>query len=407
MPSVDNECLSHLYYIGIATQISRTTAKMETMLSNNILAAASVEPADLIDDLRAVEHWSERIDVERLDAAFRAWAHNSRRAFRADLAIWLRWCRTNRLDPARAGASEVARFIRSLVAGEDRQGRPRAAATIKRYIVHVGRAYRLLRLVDPTDDELVAYELKAARKKVGSKQRQALGLRFKGDVVDLDGPEAALSLKTLLKACRRGSYGRLDALALRNIAMLRVAYDTGLRRSELVRVEVAHIEGPDSDGAGRLFIPFSKTDQEGEGDYAFLSPATMSALKDWLSEGRLKTGPVFCQIKTHFDGSIAMICKNALHPNSVGEIYKRLVRTAHERGLLGQMGEVELERVVKSISSHSIRVGVAQDNFAAEESLGAIMQAYRWKDPRTVLRYGEKLAVRGGASARMAKRFAQ
>ena len=72
MPSVDNECLSHLYYIGIANQISRTTAKMETMLSNNILAAASVEPADLIDDLRAVEHWSERIDVERLDAAFLA-----------------------------------------------------------------------------------------------------------------------------------------------------------------------------------------------------------------------------------------------------------------------------------------------------------------------------------------------
>jgi hypothetical protein len=30
---------------------------------------------------------------------------------------------------------------------------------------------------------------------------------------------------------------------------------------------------------------------------------------------------------------------------------------------------------------------VAQDNFAAGEDLPAIMQAYRWRDARTVLRY--------------------
>src|SRR3546814_8351867 len=70
------------------------------------------------------------------------------------------------------------------------------------------------------------------------------------------------------------------------------------------------------------------------------------------------------------------------------------------------MSEAELERWVKAVSSHSIRVGVAQDNFAADESLPAIMQAYRWRDPRTVLRYGKKLAAKSGAGARMAARFA-
>lgn len=344
------------------------------------------------------------IDAERLDAAFRSWSHNSRRAFRSDLAIWTRWCRQNAIQTKLAGPSEVARWIQTLAAREG-DARPRAAATIKRYLVHVGRAYRLLKLADPTDDELVRYELKAARKKVGAEQSQAQGLRFKGDVVDLDGPPAPLSLVTLLKACRRGSYGKLDALALRNTALLRVAYDTGLRRAELVRVEVAHIDGPDSDGAGRLFIPTTKTDQEGEGAYAYLSPATMRATADWMKVGKLKTGPLFCRITTHFDGSVDKIFKEPLHPNSVGQIYKRLVRTAHARGLLGEIGENELERLVASVSSHSIRVGVAQDNIAAGEDLGAIMQAYRWKDPRTVMRYGEKLAVRSGASARMAKLF--
>lgn len=71
------------------------------------------------------------------------------------------------------------------------------------------------------------------------------------------------------------------------------------------------------------------------------------------------------------------------------------------------MGESELERWLKGISSHSIRVGVAQDNFVAGEGLPAIMQAYRWRDARTVLRYGAKLTAKSGASARLAQRFGE
>ena len=86
-------------------------------------------------------------------------------------------------------------------------------------------------------------------------------------------------------------------------------------------------------------------------------------------------------------------------------IYKRRVRAAHAKGLLGNPSEAELERWVAQVSSHSIRVGVAQDNLAAGESLPAIMQAYRWRDPNMVLRYGAKLAAKSGSSARMARRF--
>ena len=108
---------------------------------------------------------------------------------------------------------------------------------------------------------------------------------------------------------------------------------------------------------------------------------------------------------THFDGSIDRIGHDPLHPNSVALIFKRLVRTAWERRLLGEMSEAQLERMVATVSSHSIRVGVAQDNFAAGESLPAIMQAYRWRDARTVMRYGARLAAKSGASARLAQRF--
>src|SRR3546814_8380392 len=105
--------------------------------------------------------------------------------------------------------------------------------------------------------------MKAARKSLGVRQRQARALRFKGDIADLDSPPSGVCLVHLLKACRR------DELGLRDAALLRVAYDAGCRRSELVAILVQHIE-KDAQGAGTLFLPSSKTDQAGEGAWAYL-----------------------------------------------------------------------------------------------------------------------------------------
>ena len=167
---------------------------------------------------------------------------------------------------------------------------------------------------------------------------------------------------------------------------------------------MAHVEGPDAEGAGILNIPSSKTDQAGEGAEAYLAPATLAAIARWREAGGIDKGPLLRRVVTHFDGSIDRIGSARLHANSIGLIYKRLVRRAWEKRLLGEMSEGELERWLKAVSSHSIRVGVAQDNFAAGEGLPAIMQAYRWRDARTVMRYGARLATKSGASARLAKR---
>ena len=67
------------------------------------------------------------------------------------------------------------------------------------------------------------------------------------------------------------------------------------------------------------------------------------------------------------------------------------IRARHVRKLLGGISETEMERSVAAVSSHSIRVGVAQDNIAVGANLPAIMQAYRWRDPKTVMRYGANL----------------
>ncbi|HEX7855212.1 MAG TPA: tyrosine-type recombinase/integrase [Sphingobium sp.] len=360
---------------------------------------ALAEAKPIVDDVRFLAGAGRTIDHELVGAAVRGWSANTRRALRSDLTLWGRWCQEQGCEPAAAGPSQVAAWIRALSGVDSNHWEHRAMATIERYVVNIGWAYRMAGLDDPTAAPLVKLEKKAARKKRGAAQRQARGVRFKGDIADVDSPASGVCLANLLKACRR------DELGLRDAALLRVAYDAGLRRSELVAVQVNHVEGPDANGAGALFIPSSKTDQAGEGAWAYLAPATLAAIARWRDKAEIRNGPLFRRVETHFDGSVAAVGTARLHPNSIGLIYKRLVRAAHAKKLLGEMGEQDLKQWVAGVSSHSIRVGVAQDAIAAGEGLPGIMQAYRWRDPKTVMRYGARLAVQSGASARLAERF--
>ncbi len=359
---------------------------------------------DVVDEVASLAPDRQLVDPEVIEAAVRGWSANTIRAFLSDIRLWDQWCRRSGVRSGDAIAQTVASYIRAL-AGTDRESRAalatetKAAATIARYLVNIGWAYRMAGREDPCASPLVRFEHRAARRHLGTRQRQARAIRFKGDVEDLDGPASGLSLAALLKACRK------DLLGLRDAALLLTAYDTGCRRSELVAIDVDDVEGPDGEGAGTLFIAKSKTDPEKGGAYAYLSPATMAAIDRWRRASGIDRGALLRRVDTWPDRSIRGVGEGALSPYSVTMIYKRLVRQAFEKKLLGAIGEIEIERWVASVSSHSIRVGVAQDNLAVGESLGAIMQAYRWRDAKTVMRYGAQLAAKSGASARMAKRF--
>ena len=358
---------------------------------------------DVVGEVRALAIDKAAVDPQVIAAAARAWSPNTIRAFLSDMKLWDAWCRRTRVRAGEATAETVAAYVRAL-SGQDhdeatRATPQRAAATIARYLVNIGWAYRMAGLDDPTAAPLVQLEHKAARKLLGTRQTQARGIRYKGDVSDLDAPASGESLAVLLKATRR------DLLGARDRALLQVNYDTGCRRSELAAMRIEHIDGPDVDGAGVVEIGRSKTDQEGQGALAYLSPATMRAIAEWCDKAGIARGALFRRVETWFDGSIRGVGEEALNPGTITLIYKRLIRQAFDKKLLGAMSEAELERWVAAVSSHSIRVGVAQDNFAAGESLPAIMQAYRWRDPKTVMRYGAKLAAKSGASARLAKRF--
>jgi hypothetical protein len=80
---------------------------------------------------------------------------NTLRALRADLALWTRWCRSDRRLPLPARSADVAAFV-------DAHAVDRAPATVRRYVASVAALHRAAGIADPTKAEEVRLALTAA-----------------------------------------------------------------------------------------------------------------------------------------------------------------------------------------------------------------------------------------------------
>ena len=95
----------------------------------------------------------------------------------------------------------------------------------------------------------------------------------------------------------------------------------------------------------------------------------------------------------------------ALHPGSIGPMWRAIIQRAFDCGALGDLTADDLSRLLKGISAHSTRVGLNQDLFVAGEDLAGIMDALRWKSPRMPLAYNRNLAAEAGAVGRLARKL--
>lgn len=353
--------------------------------------------------------------------ALEAMADNSKAAMAADLTCYAAWCGQNGHPALPADPETLVRYIRAL---ERRGNRP---STLARRIASLGAVHRLVGLGDdamPTNAPMVRAALKAVRRRKGARQRQAAPLRL-GKVLD-PHVSKGFTLAALLDAC--GS----DVQGLRDAALLSLGYDAGLRVSELVLVEERHIDLQE-DGSATLFIPFSKTDQEQEGAWAWLSADTMRRVGAWLEASGIRDGVLFRRVgvdRRRSRSAVAPMSYEAIPGNTqhrqerleerraeqahttytigsaplsrqgVNGIYRRVAMAAFDQGLVKIPAGKVLD-AVQALSSHSLRVGLTQDLFAAGEDGVGIAQALRWSSPTTALRYGRKLAVRSNVAARV------
>ena len=182
------------------------------------------------------------------------------RAIRADVEIFTTWCKGQGFTALPARVTTVVAFI-------DAMAKVKAPATVRRYVSSIATVHKAVQLHNPLENTRVKLALQRMHRKKGRRQEQVKGLTW--------------SLRQrLLNACA----GRL--IDTRNRALVAVAYDTLLRRSELVSLQVTDLL-EEMDGSGTLLIRRGKTDPGGDGALLYLAPDSIKLVREWLARSGL------------------------------------------------------------------------------------------------------------------------
>ncbi len=273
------------------------------------------------------------------------------RTYATAARAWAAWCAAQG-EPVAYPADPrlVARWVDALAA----EGR--APSTVRTYLAALARAHRDLDLPAPGDAAVVRLALRRTARMAaaeGHRQRQAAPLRR-------DSLDRALD------------HAGGDLAALRDRALLALAYDTLARASELVALNVRDVE------PGACIIARSKTDQEGTGSVRFVAPDTWAHVRAWIRAAKLKpTNPLWRPLGPAAKGK-------RLSVRDVSRIIKR--------------------RAGEGYSAHSTRVGAAVDQRAAGIATGAVAQAGGWAGDRMVARYTRAVDAAESGSAVLARR---
>ena len=284
---------------------------------------------------------------------------NTERALRADLALFTNWCRAHGLAALPAEPGTVAAFV-------DDMASTRAPATVRRYVASIAVADRSAGHLGATRAAPVRLAIERMYRRSGRRQIQARALTW-----------------PLRRRLIEATGDRL--IDLRNRALVAVAYEAMLRRSELVAVRTSDIE-PDRRGGATLLVRRGKSDPEGRGAVAYLVRDTMALVREWLARSRVVDGLLFRSVAK--GGRLG----TGLDASQVPRILKAM---AHRAALPPE--------IAGGLSGHSARVGATQDMVAAGIELPGILQAGRWKTTAMVNRYGERLLAHRNGAAQLAR----
>jgi site-specific recombinase XerD len=293
-------------------------------------------------------------------AARGAYAANTERALRADVAIFTAWCSEAGHAALPASAETIAGFIDAMAA-------PKAPATVRRYVSSVATFHRAAGVANPCATLVVKLALKRMHRERGRAQAQA-------------APVNDVLVARMLAASGDTLRHR------RNRALLAVAYSTLCRRSELVALRHEDLQ-IDADGFGTITLRRSKTDQEGVGEVAPIAADALRHLSAWIEGAGLTDGPLFRAVLK--GGRVG----DALDSGDVARIFKAMAQAAR----------LTVEEIAR-ISGHSTRVGAAQDMVRYGVDLVGAMQAGRWKTSAMVARYSARLLAKRGGMAQIADR---
>jgi hypothetical protein len=317
--------------------------------------------------------------------------------FDSDMRQWLTWRGHDNIFTV-ADPFEVRDFVLYCVTtGFDRG--PLKLASISHLLSSLASLHvRILEVQDPTKNIIVKGELKRLRREVGTIQDQAVALRAKDDVPlpswssahhhDIAVPSIAKLRATCDTTMPRG---------LRDRVLLGLGEDLGRRNQDLHLFNGVDITRR-LDGRGDALICRSKTDQRGEGKVKTISARAMDDVEAWKGWKAENAPDALDALLVGIDqtGKVG----NRLSPSGINYVLHRIVVDAIMADRPDVTSTVAWE-VAKEVSSHSFRVGLAQDGVAANEDVRDICDRGDWEQEVRVLAYSLNLDPASGAVARL------
>lgn len=279
----------------------------------------------------------DRLVDQARDYARQAMADTTNRAYAADWAHFSRWCRLRGADPLPPDPQLIGLYIAHCASPGDGTA-ALTVATIERRLSGLAWHYRQRNLtLDRTNRHIITV-LAGIRRKHARPPVQKEALLAE----DICAMIATLPF---------------DLRGLRDRAILLLGYAGGLRRSEIVCLDVGKDDTPDSGGwlaiedGGAVLTLRGKTGwrevEIGRGSSERTCP--VHAVEQWLHFAKIDFGPVF--VRTSRDGKRAL--ERRLNDRHVARLIKS---TALAAGLRSELPNAER---LALFSGHSLRAGLA------------------------------------------------
>ncbi|MGV1832879.1 tyrosine-type recombinase/integrase [Agrobacterium vitis] len=265
---------------------------------------------------------------------------NTRKAYASDWKHFSTWCRRQNLSPLPPEPQLVGLYITACASGTAERGRkPNTVSTIERRLSAIGWNCTQRGMMLDRKDRHIATVMAGIRNSHARPpvQKEAV---MAADIIAM--------LETLDRGTLRG---------MRDRAMLLIGYAGGLRRSEIVGLDLKADQTEDGRGwieifdKGMLVAVRGKTGwrevEVGRGSSDATCP--VAAVETWIKFAKLAHGPLFRRVT----GQSKAVGPERLNDKEVARLVKRAAMAAGVRGDLS-----EIERAIK-FSGHSLRAGLA------------------------------------------------